>query len=62
MKATTLYVMCLLPMMAWAQLPSSLTISGKSVTEVTPDITVINISLSALDMDYGSFTRQIKKH
>ena len=40
-------------MITWAQLPSSLTISGKSVTEVTPDITVINISLSALDMDYA---------
>lgn len=45
--------MCLLPMIASAQLPATLTISGKSTTEVTPDITVINISLSAVDMDYA---------
>lgn len=45
--------MCLLPMMASAQLPASLTISGKSTTEVTPDITVINITLSAVDLDYA---------
>lgn len=40
-------------MIASAQLPATLTISGKSTTEVTPDITVINISLSAVDMDYA---------
>jgi len=45
--------MCLLPMMASAQLPASLTLSGKSTTEVSPDITVINISLDAIDMNYS---------
>lgn len=53
MKTTILYLLCLLPLVATAQQATTLTLSGKSATEVTPDITVINIALSAVDMDYS---------
>lgn len=53
MKATLIYLICLLPILSMAQTNATLTISGKSTTEVTPDITVINLSLSAVNMDYA---------
>lgn len=39
--------------MVSAQQPTTLTISGKSTTEVIPDITVINLSLNAVNVDYA---------
>ena len=54
MKAIIISMLCLLPLFANAQTPATLTISGSSTTEVTPDITVINISINALDKDYAT--------
>ncbi len=54
MKAIIISMLCLLPLFANAQTPAILTISGSSSTEVTPDITVINISINAIDKDYAT--------
>lgn len=53
-------MLCMLPMLGSAQMPAQLTISGSSTTEVTPDITVINISLNALNMDYAKSVEQLQ--
>jgi len=53
MKRTIIYLLCLWPILASAQLPAQLNISGSASTEVTPDITIINISINALHKDYA---------
>lgn len=54
MKTLMISMLCMLPLFASAQMPAQLTISGSSTTEVTPDITVINIHLTAIDKNYGN--------
>lgn len=54
MKTLIIAMLCFLPLVVNAQLPAELTISGKASTEVTPDITVINLNLSAEDKSYST--------
>lgn len=61
MKTLIISMLCMLPLFASAQQPATLTVSGKSTTEVTPDITVINITLSANNMDYGKSIDLLKE-
>lgn len=54
MKTLIIAMLCFLPLVVNAQVPAELTISGKASTEVTPDITVINLNLSAEDKSYST--------
>ncbi len=60
MKTMIISILCMLPLLGTAQMPAQLTISGSSTTEVTPDITVINIHLTAIDMNYGTSVEQLQ--
>lgn len=53
MKTYFFIMMLMLPLLATAQRTSDLVTAGKAMTEVTPDISIININVSATHLNYG---------
>lgn len=53
MKSTLYLIMLMLPILISAQNTSELAIAGKANTQVKPDITIINLTISTLQTDYN---------
>ena len=53
MKTHILLFMLMLPLFATAQQATELAIAGKSTTDVTPDITIVNITITATETNYS---------